>query len=194
VVLDDNHRGEDIHDARYVAELIEALGYQVQYERETPHGLDYHHLLDYDIVWFVNPGHEMDDPISHTALLRYRASGGGLVLQGDDITRFRGNPSFMEPLTYLAWQGNGTTACGVKTDNNKGANYTVTFEIPTAQPHPMAAGLEQLSFEYGNDIDLTRPLGKGERVLAWATFAKGDCEVRTPAIVALEPDELLAWD
>lgn len=193
VVLDDNHHGEDIHDGRYVAELVAALGYHVEYVRESPHGLDYNTLLDYDIVWFVNPGHEMDDPISHTALLRYRASGGGLVLQGDDIARFKGNPSFMEPLTYLEWHGNGTTACGMKTDNNKGASYTVTFEIPSSQPHPMAAGLEQLSFQYGNDIDHTVPLGKGERVLAWATLATQRCEVRTPVVVALEPDELLAW-
>src|SRR5690606_32547173 len=173
---------------------IDALGYQVEYMRESPHGLDVDELLDFDVVWFVNPGHEMDDPISHAALLRYRAAGGGLVLSGDDIARFRGNPSFMEPLTYLSWQGNGTSACGVRTDNNKGENYQVTFEIPSSHPHPIAAGLETLAFEYGNDIDLTRPLDKGERVLAWASFSTDTCEVRTPAVVALEPDELLAWD
>lgn len=194
VVLDDNHHGEDAADGEYVTDLMMDMNYDVEYMREPAQGLDYNELIDYDIVWFVNPGYEMDDAISHTALLRYRASGGGLVLQGDDIARFRGNPEFMEPLTYLAWQDNGTNACGLHTDNNQGSTYAVKFEIPTSDPHPMATGLEQLSFKYGNDIDLTRPLEKGERVLAWAYVETETCELRTPAVVALEPDDLVAWE
>ncbi|HVI00998.1 MAG TPA: hypothetical protein VM869_19910 [Enhygromyxa sp.] len=194
VVRDDNHHGEDALDGEYVTDLMVDLGYDAKYIEESPDGLVFSELMNYDVVWFVNPGHEMDDPISHTALLRYRASGGGLVLQGDDIARFYGNPSFMEPLTYLVWGGNGTTTCGVPTDNNAGESFEVAFEIPTANPHPMAAGLELLSFPYGNDIDHTRPLGKGERVLAWASLKTDTCEVRTPAVVALEPDDLLAWE
>jgi hypothetical protein len=194
VALDDNHHGEDTDDAQYVADLIGSLGYQVKLIDEYADGLDYNEMLNYDLVWFVNPGYEMDDPATHTALLRYRASGGGVVLQGDDIARFYGNPTFMEPLTYLAWKGNGTSTCGYLTDNNEGKNYQVKFDVPITDPHPMAAGLEGKAFEYGNDIDLTRPLGKGEQVLAWANFTTDTCEVRTPVVVALEPDDLLAWE
>jgi hypothetical protein len=194
VVLDDNHHGEDMGDAAYVMDLIASLGYEVKLIDEPADGLDYNELMNHDVVWFTNPGYEMDDPVTHTALLRYRASGGGLVLQGDDIARFYGNPSFMEPLTYLSWKGNGTSTCGYVTDNNAGKNYEVFFDVSTTNPHPMAEGLERVTFEYGNDIDLTRPLGKGEQVLAWASFNSETCETRTPVIVALEPDDLLAWE
>jgi hypothetical protein len=193
VVLDDNHRGRNHKDAEHIAASIEALGYPVDFIREPRGGLVFADIVDYDVVWFSNPSDAMDDPHTHTALLRYRALGGGLVLQGDDIARFRGNPGFMEPLTYLEWQGDGTIACGEKIKKN-GESYTVSFAGSTATPHPISAGIEGLTFMYAGDIDLTVPLGKGEQVVAWASYTKGDCDVRTPAVVALEPDLLVAWD
>ena len=54
-------------------------------------------------------------------------------------------------------------------------------------------GKNMTVFEYGNDIDLTRPLDKGEQVLAWAEYETTSCVVRTPAILALDPELMLPW-
>lgn len=193
VVLDDAHYGEDSDDASFVeAKLLDA-GYSVERIAEPSAGLTWQDVEGYDVVWFINPGHPMDDPDTHTALLRYRASGGGLVLQGDDMARFFGRAELMEPLTYLEWQDNGTIACGVGTDNNVGDDYRVAFGRDDGS-HPILRGLGELSFAYGNDIDHSVPLGKGEQVLAWGRFERGECEVETPVVVALEPDLLTAWE
>lgn len=192
VVLDDNHHGEDWQDGEFVHAQLTALGFDADYMVEPSGGLAPTDLEAYDLVWFVNPGYEMDDAATHTALLRYRQQGGALIMQGDDIARFRANPQFMEPLTYLSWFGNGTIACGAHIDNNSGESYHVQLD-DSASAHPMTAGLEDLSFEYGNDIDLTRPLDAGEQVLAWASYSTSDCVVKTPAIVALDPELLQPW-
>lgn len=190
LVLDDAHYGEDIGDFDFVGTQLEALGHEVTKQNEPADGLDWATIQTYDAIWFMNPGHPMDDPASQTALLRFRNAGGGLILQGDDMARFWGAPALMEPLTYLEWQNNGTVACGRTTDNNRGANYAVEFE---SGAHPILRGLEGLDFEYGNDIDHSVPLGRGEQVLAWGRFARGSCEVETPVVVALDPDALLVW-
>jgi len=190
VVLDDNHRGEDWRDGEFVHDQMLQLGYAPDYIVEPVLGLDLSMLEAYDLVWFVNPGYELDDVSTHRALNAYRQNGGALILQGDDITRFRGDPLFMRPLTYLSWLGNGTVACGAYIDNNEGEAYTVKVDGELASSHPLTIGLAGESFTYGNDIDLTRPLDAGEQVLAWATFETRSCVVRTPAIVALDPDLL----
>ncbi|MFV8755266.1 hypothetical protein ACNOYE_32350 [Nannocystaceae bacterium ST9] len=190
VVLDDAHHGEDAGDANYVATLMEAQGIDVTTQHEPDEGLVWSELQAFDVVWFVNPGHPMDDPQTHTALLRYRNAGGGLILQGDDMAHFWGAPDYMQPLTYLDWDNNGTVSCGRTTDNNQGANYIVEFNSGN---HPILRGLEGMNFEYGNDIDHSVPLGKGENVLAWGYVKRTGCQVKTPVVVALEPDELLAW-
>ena len=196
VVLDDNHRGEDAEDGEFVVSTMEKLGYLPDYMVEPAAGLSFDELSQFELVWFVNPGHELDQLSSFQALNRYRQAGGSLILQGDDITRFRGEPAFMSPMTYLTWHGNGTVACGAWIDNNQGESYTVRFDEaidPIVGPHPMIVGLEQLSFEYGNDIDLTRPANHGEQVLAWASYETRSCVLRTPAIVALDPELLLPF-
>ena len=193
VVLDDNHHGEDWQDGEFVYGHLQSLGVLADYILEPTTGLLPTDVEGYDLVWFVNPGYEMDDLDTHTTLTRYRQEGGALMLQGDDIARFRANPQFMEPLTYLSWQGNGTIACGAQIDNNNYDSYAVSVAPEYATNHPMLAGLEQLEFKYGNDIDLTRALNKGEQVLAWAEYETQSCVVRTPAIVALDPELLLAW-
>ncbi len=190
VVLDDAHHGEDANDATYVSTQMEALGYEVTSQHEPEDGLDWSTIQTYDAVWFVNPGHPMDDPKTHTALLRFRNAGGGLILQGDDMAHFWGAPDFMQPLTYLDWQNNGTVSCGRMTDNNQGANYQVEFGTGA---HPVLRGLEGLNFEYGNDIDHSIPLVRGEKVLAWASVERGNCLVETPVVVALDPEFMLAW-
>jgi hypothetical protein len=59
--------------------------------------------------------------------------------------------------------------------------------------HPILTGLRGVTFEYGNDIDSTLPLGRGEQVLAWASYETADCAVRIPVVVALDPGELSFW-
>ena len=191
VVLDNNHHGEDAEDGEYVVEIMEKLGYTPDYRVEPAGGLEFEKLEQYDLVWFVNPGYEMNLLPTYQALNRYRQAGGALILQGDDIARFRGDPAFMTPMTYLGWKGNGTVACGAHIDNNRGDSYTVTFgDEAGGVSHPIAAGLEGLSFQYGNDIDLTRGINKGEQVVAWASYETRSCALRTPAIVALDPELL----
>ncbi len=190
VVLDDAHYGEDEGDAKFVAEQMKVLGYTVTSQLEQPDGLVWADIQAYDAIWFVNPGHPMDDPQTHTALLRFRNQGGGLILQGDDMAHFWGAPEVMQPLTYLDYQNNGTLSCGWTTDNNAGANYRVEFGTGT---HPILRALGGHSFEYGNDIDHSVPLGRGEKVFAWASFESGDCQVETPVVIGLDPDSLLAW-
>jgi hypothetical protein len=191
LVLDDAHHGEDVGDFDFVGEALQSHGYAVTKLDEGADGLEWAEISTYDVVWFMNPGHPIDDPATQTALLRFRNAGGGLVLQGDDMARFWGAPDLMEPLTYLDWQNNGTVACGRTTDNNRGANYSVSFE--SSSSHPILAGLAGHAFEYGNDIDHSVPLDRGEQVLAWARFSRGSCSVETPVVVALDPDALVAW-
>jgi hypothetical protein len=191
VVLDDNHHGEHAEDGKYVSNALEAAGYQVEYMDEPEGGLTYQDIQDYAVVWFANPGYPMDDPETQINLLRYRQLGGGLVLQGDDMSRFIGEPDYMQPLTYLEHLNNGTVSCGVLTDNDAGSSYEVHFEDAD---HPMLAGLAGADMLYGDDIDHAQPLDRGEQVLAWASFEYENCKVRTPAVVALEPDDLLAWN
>jgi hypothetical protein len=190
LVLDDAHHGEDVDDFDFVGAALQDHGYTVTKLREGAEGLDWAAISTYDVVWFMNPGHPIDDAATQTALLRFRNAGGGLVLQGDDMARFWGAPALMEPLTYLEWQNNGTVACGRTTDNDSGANYSVGF---ASSEHPILTGLGGLAFEYGNDIDHSVPLERGEEVLAWARFSRGSCSVETPVVVALDPDALLAW-
>jgi hypothetical protein len=191
VVLDDNHHGEDARDGEFVHAQLAALDISADYMREPSGGLTPELLEDYDLVWFVNPSREVDDASTHKALLRHRQQGGAVVLQGNDIARFRGNSRFMEPLTYLAWQGNGTVGCGARIGDDIAATYTVEMVSDATEFHPIMTGLQGVTFEYGNDIDSTVPLGRGERVLAWATHEMPGCVVRTPVVVALEPDELM---
>lgn len=193
VVLDDNHHGEDARDGEFVHAQLTALGFSADYLLEPSGGLTPDLLEGYDLVWLVNPSREVDDATTHATALRYRQQGGAVVLQGNDIARFRGNSRFMEPLTYLSWQGNGTIACGALIDGNVADTYTVEMFSDAIEAHPIMTGLQGLTFEYGNDIDSTVPLGKGERVLAWATHENLGCVVRTPVVVALEPDELMPW-
>jgi hypothetical protein len=193
VVLDDNHHGEDARDGEFVHAQLAALDISADYLREPSGGLTPELLDDYELVWLVNPSREVDDASTHTALLRHRQKGGAVVLQGNDIARFRGNPQFMEPLTYLSWQGNGSIACGTPIDEDVVGTYTVEMFSNATESHPIMTGLQGVSFEYGNDIDSTVPLGKGERVLAWAAHETPGCVVRIPVVIALEPGELMPW-
>lgn len=143
----------------------------------------------YDVVWFSNPGWPMGNttslPTTFNTLVNFRGAGGGLVLQGDDITQSStGSVPLMETLTYLKFANNGTNACGLATDNWGDHAYDVSF---AAGPHPLLSGLENKSFKYHNDIDHSVSLMLGAEVVATGEVKTADCSVETPAVVAIDP-------
>ncbi len=188
VVLDDNHNNEYTEDAAFIATKIYELGYRVTVIDEPSNGITESHVEGYDVVWFLNPGHPIDDRASLETLGSFREAGGGFVLSGDDITLNYKEQADTSAFTFLKYISNGTTTCGMKTDNNVGASYRVTFD--ETSDHLLSAGLGGLSFLYGDDIDHSQPVGDGEKVLAWATL-DGDpsCDVRIPVVVALDLDD-----
>ena len=125
----------------------------------------------------------MDDQRSFETLLAYSAAGGGVVLQGDDMTQSMGRSFSMTPLTRLTHVNNGTSACGVTTDNNRGGSYDVQF---AAGPHPLLGPLANQRFSYGDDIDVAIPANASAEVLGTATYARGTCRVSTPVLVAFD--------
>ncbi len=184
MVLDDNHHGENANDPIYIQHLLEARGYQVTFMQEPAGGLRKADIGAHDVVWFSNPGYPMDDVRSVETLVEFSAAGGGVVLQGDDMTWSMGQDFLMTPLTHLHNIDNGTAACGELTDNNAGKAYDVTFDGPA---NPLTSGLAGTSFSYGDDIDQSTVEGAGVQVLATARLSSGSCTVATPAITVFDP-------
>ena len=144
-------------------------------------GLD--DLRSYDVIWYSKPGYPPDDAASIDALQAFSATGGGLVLQGDDMGWSFGNAFSMQPLTHLVWEDNGTGFCGHYTNDNAGDAYRVTLGD---SDHPLIAGLQGQSFTYGDDIDTTTPEDQAE-ILATATLDGSDACDTVPVIVAYTP-------
>jgi hypothetical protein len=184
-VLDDFNHGEFANDTRDLYEALSTVGYDASYLQEPADGIRASDLAGYDVVWFSNPGYPMDDKASFNALLEFSKNGGGVVLQGDDMTWSYGNAFPTTPLTHLRSVENGTSACGVGIDNLKGGRYRVTMN---AETHPVIEGLEGTSFLYGDDIDKSVALD-GTEVVAWATVeTKPSCEKR-PVVTAFTPEQ-----
>ncbi len=184
-VLDDFNHGEFADDTQALYESLSTSGYDASYLQETGSGIKASDLAGYDVVWFSNPGYPIDDKDSFNALLEFSKNGGGVVLQGDDMTWSYGNAFPTTPLTHLRHVENGTSACGVGIDNLKGGRYRVTMNSET---HPVIEGLEGASFLYGDDIDKSVALD-GTEVVAWATVeGKASCEKR-PVITAFTPPQ-----
>jgi hypothetical protein len=186
VILDDNHHGEDQGDAEIVSWLLGDVDtLEVTYDQEPEDGLTVEDLDGYDVVWFSNPGYPMDDLQSFQTLEAFSADGGGVILQGDDMSWSWGHGFSMAPLTHLEHLNNGTTACGRRIDNNQGEQYRVTI---ADVEHDLIRGLQGEAFLYGNDIDHSAALGEGEIVLATAV-PDGDpgCMAPVPVVVGYTP-------
>jgi hypothetical protein len=186
VVLDDNHHNEQPEDAAYVQSLLQVAGLEADYLDEPSTGLSDADLEGYNAVWFTNPGYPMDDMASFYALAKYADEGGGLVIQGDDMSASDGNAFDMSGLTHLRFLDNGTWYCGLSIDNNSTSHqYKVTVGV---DDHPVTNGVSG-EFLYGNDIDITTFLNDdGASTLATAVANGGDggC-APTPVIVAYDP-------
>jgi hypothetical protein len=183
VVLDDNHHNEFRGDAAWVAETLAASGYSVDYLEEDADGINASDIDGYDVVWYSNPGYPPDELASIEALEAFTAMGGAVVLQGDDMAWSWGNAFPMSGLTHLDFMSNGTSVCGVWTDNNAGAEYAVSY----ASGHPVVATVGGTSHLYGDDIDETTARNEGEVVLATAQLdGRPDCGTR-PVVVGWTP-------
>lgn len=192
VVLDDFHHNESPEDAQYVVALLEQAGVDVSYLEEPEPGIDADDVAGYDVVWLSNPGYPMDDELSFTTLRQLLSAGKGVVLQGDDMASSHGQSFDMSPITHLSFEHNGTSSCGVTTDNNTGNGaYAVSHGA-----HDLLAGSSGKSYRYADDIDWTKPKGDGEQVLAWGTVISRDngraqCNGnsgRVPVVVAFDPN------
>lgn len=188
-VRDDFHHDEFAYDTRKLYDTLVASGYAASMMDEPSEGLDVSALEGYDVVWFSNPGYPMDDIASFHALLQFSEAGGGVILQGDDMSWSHGNAFSTERLTQLEHIDNGVKYCGKNIDNGRGA-YDVEL---VSSAHSILAGLGGQSFRYPDDIDtaVLVPDGAGEsEVLAWATAGDGNgngCGQK-PVIVAFTPD------
>lgn len=183
VVLDDGHHGEFVGDAAYVRDLLAERGYDVDLINERAGGITPADVAGYDVVWFSNPGYPWDDARSVDTLRGVLAAGGGVIAQGDDITWSMGRSFDVSALTHLTPGHNGTDACGTWTDNNAGA----MLEVELGEGHPLLEGIEHMSFLYGDDIDVSTPVGGGELVLGDATLAGGSCAETRPVLTVYQP-------
>lgn len=183
VVLDDNHNNEFPGDAQFIGNAVAAAGYSVTVMNEPSSGLRPSDVTNYDIVWFTNPGHPIDDMKTLETLKAFRLAGGGYVLSGDDITQSTSGAD-LSAYTFSKFKDNGTVTCGKTTNNNQGAAWRVTFEDTD---HPLSATLSGLSFLYGDDLDHSTPIVDGEDVLAWAVLdGYPTCKVKIPVAVAID--------
>lgn len=187
-VRDDFHHGEFAHDTRALEGLLASAGYTTTLIDEPQHGLPLSALSGYDVVWFSNPGYPMDDIKSYHSLLQFSRAGGGVVLQGDDMSRGHGASFSMFPLTQVSHIDNGEKNCGAYINNGKGGQYNVQF---SSDEHPILSGLAGTSFTYGDDIDRVAlpslAQGATREVLAWATTEGArNCEPK-PVIIAYTP-------
>jgi Mg-chelatase subunit ChlD len=187
VVRDDGHHNEFKDDPLYIQSMLRARGYSVAFTEEPRGGLTAAALRGYQVVWFSNPGYPMDDQRSFEALMEFSANGGGVVMQGDDITWSMGRSFSLTPMTQLKFVDNGTSACGTNIDNNRGlASYSVQFG---AEPHLLLGPNAGGALSYGDDIDHTVAESRAE-VLATGSYNRGTCSVVTPVLVGFDPLKL----
>ena len=184
-VRDDFTHGENDTDTQVLHEQLVKAGYNADFLDEPATGITAEQVSGYDVVWFSNPGYGIDDESSYEVLKAFSDSGGGVVLQGDDMSMAFGNAFSMAELTRLVPVDNGVTYCGVNINNGKSGSYRVTLGT---DEHPLLKGIEGQSFIYGDDIDTANTVDSATTVLAWATAvgAKKNCNSK-PVITVYSP-------
>jgi hypothetical protein len=190
LVRDDSCHGLACHENHMIGAVLKAHGLSVTYRNEPADGLDAQQLTDYQVVWFSNPTQAVDDEKSIQALTDFVRNGGGLVLQGDDLTQ---NPN-LKPLTGLQYVGDGNYYCGQRMGGRFGASYEVDVQ---EVDHPVIGRIKGETFFYGEDIDSSTLLpGANVTVLAWAGLPhhrvhacyRGHCQ-RHPVVVAMDRNQ-----
>jgi hypothetical protein len=167
LVVRDTANSEDKLEGKYIKQQLEAAGFNhVTLISDPFWGLKLHDTIGFKIVWFVNPGHPINNDKSYDTLRHFRKRGGGVIVSGDDANQNVGltAPRSMSNFSFLSYlSNNGTNTCGKRTDNNQGKNYLVKLEPNT----PLTQGMSDHDFPYGNDIDRNHVLNQGETVGAY---------------------------
>ncbi len=174
LLVRDDANNEDPLEEEYIKQLLESQGFtNVTIEQEADlsgSALSEDETVGYPIVWLVNPGYPIDDIETYETLKEFRENGGGVIISGDDAaqnTDLAAHGGDMANFSFMSVdldddEFNGTTACGYNTDNNAGKKYKVKFQSGT----PLAIGLMDLTFKYGNDIDRAFRVNQLEEVNA----------------------------
>lgn len=178
VIRDDNHQGEWTEDTDEIYNALVELGYNTSLLDEPEGGVKDSDLRRYDVVFLSNPGYPVDDLLTIQSLQNFFDMGGGIILQGDDICQEHTN---LTTLTHLTFKDNGVDYFGHHTDDMLDEFYLVEI----VGEHSVIAGLDSISFSYGDDIDSTDVTNTGEVVLAWATVMGTDLP-KKPVITAYE--------
>ncbi|WP_225413593.1 choice-of-anchor A family protein [Stigmatella hybrida] len=146
-----------------VKSYLGALGIDYTGLEIGPGGLTPAQLEGYNAVLLLTFTGPVASVTTANTLSTYFAQGGRLIVSGDDITWTQqggASQATWENLTRLTYQSNGVTAL-----------HTVSIH---ASGHPVAAGLEGLSFRYPLDIDVKQVKAVGGLpVLASAVYGNG---------------------
>jgi hypothetical protein len=179
-VRDANSGNESRSDTDYVKDVLLAR-YDVTYFDESQRPLRSSDVQGYDLIWFNNPGTPFGLRQSYNILLNF---SGGVVLQGDDLSR--GEGFSLQALTGLTHVSNGTrVSCSNRNydiDDNDG--YTYTFRLDSFKF--TGVNSNTLTFQYGNDIDHAMAARSDLEVLATAKGSPSNCFTEHPTIVRYE--------
>lgn len=189
VVLDDACK-DCSKEAKQIQSTLTKRGVSASLINEPARGLKAEDVEGFDVVWFTNPTAPVDDETTIQTLTEFAQSGGGVILQGDDITQ----PAAMQVLTRLRNVSTGSHYCGRYISGNRGANYKVKIERTS---HPIISSILGNTYYYGNDIDNSQLIADANAtVLAWAQIAgcqhsatgNSNCE-KQPVIVAYDMNQ-----
>lgn len=177
VVLDNNHQNESPDDFQNLWQNL-LKRYSPDHIDEPIGGLREGDLAAYDVVWLVNPGHAMGSVVTYNTLKNF---SGGVIVSGDDMSRGEGFST--SELTGLNYIDNGVSVvCAGQTypiNNNLDPNTYIVMLDPVKFFDLEAT---RLSFNYGNDIDLTT-VNPGIEVLVTAKPSPASCQDERPVVV-----------
>lgn len=176
-IRDSNSGNESRSDTSYVKDVLLSR-FDVTYLDESRRPLRTSDTEGYDLIWFNNPGTPFGSMQTYNILLNFR---GGVVLQGDDLSR--GEGFSMQALTGLRHMSNGTrVACNgssLAIDDNLNGTYRVSLDALKFTGESSNA----LTFQYGNDIDQTSAARPGLEIYATAKGNSSNCFTEYPTIV-----------
>lgn len=180
IVMDFANGNEDLEDIEYVRAVL-LKRYQTESLWTDAYGLRPEQTVGFDLIWYNNPGHPMSSKNTLNTLLAF---SGGVVLQGDDLTRGseKGSTFDVSGLTGLKHIDNGSSViCGSNKyahDNNSAHQYRVSVDSTKVA----AVDSSMLEFSYGNDIDNSSVVKSGLEVIAWAQGGPAECAEQRPVI------------
>lgn len=177
IVQDQDIGGEDPEDTAYLKNVLLSR-YVIDFILEPSTGLTSEMLMGYDLIWFNNPGHPMTSSKTRDALIAF---AGGVVLQGDDLSK--GASFDLSALTGLKYIDNGTQVMCAGQSFTHDNNQHHQFGVRLNSQQFTFKDIQTLEFKYGNDIDNSSVIGSQTEVLATAVGGDSSCTEERPAIV-----------